>query len=325
MRILQNLPLGIFVLTPLLVQAQDAADAFPSRPVQIVVPFTPGGATDIEARVYAQKLSDSTGKPFVVDYKPGAGGSIGTAFVAKSAPDGHTLLIISSTFTVNPAFYKNLPYDAIKDFAAVSLMSKRVTVLIAYPSFPATTIKDYIAHARANPGKINMAATGAGGIQHLAGAWLHSATNTRVTFVQYKGTSPLNVDLVAGRVDVNATPFVNIMPLVKAGKLKVLGILSDDPSPLIPGVQTAAEQGAPGYSYSSWLGVIAPRSTPGAIINKLSAELAKAARAPDVVQKFAPEGSTMVGSPPKVLQDLIVVELERWRKIVQENDIKLEE
>ncbi len=324
MRIVQ-LSLCLLALTPLLVQAQDPAEAFPSRPVQIVVPFTPGGATDIEARVYAQKLTEGMGKSFVVDYKPGAGGSIGTGFVAKSAPDGHTLLVISSSFTVNPAFYKNLPYDPIKDFAAVSLMSKRVTVLIAHPSFPATTIREYLAYARANPGKINMAATGAGSIQHLAGAWLHSVTNTRVTFVQYKGTSPLNVDLVSGRVDVNASPFVNVMPLVKAGKLKILGILSDEASPLIPGAQVAAEQGATGYSYSSWLGVIAPRATPVAIVNKLSAELGRAARAPDVVQKFAPEGSTMVGSPPKVLQDLIATELERWRKIVQDNDIRLEE
>lgn len=324
MRILQ-LTLCSLMFTPWLVEAQESADAFPSRPVQIVVPFTPGGATDIEARVYAQKLTETMGKSFVVDYKPGAGGSIGTGFVAKAAPDGHTLLVISSSFTVNPAFYKNLPYDPIKDFAAVSLMSKRVTVLIAHPSFPANTIREYLAYARANPGKINMAATGAGSIQHLAGAWLHSVTNTRVTFVQYKGTSPLNVDLVSGRVDVNASPFVNVMPLVKSGKLKILGILSDEPSPLIPGAQVAAEQGAPGYSYSSWLGVIAPRATPVAIINKLSAELGKAAKAPDVVQKFAPEGSTMVGSSPKILQDLIAVELERWRKIVQENDIRLEE
>jgi tripartite-type tricarboxylate transporter receptor subunit TctC len=324
MRILQ-LTLCSLMFTPWLIQAQESADAFPSRPVQIVVPFTPGGATDIEARVYAQKLTETMGKSFVVDYKPGAGGSIGTGFVAKAAPDGHTLLVISSSFTVNPAFYKNLPYDPIKDFAAVSLMSKRVTVLIAHPSFPANTIREYLAYARANPGKVNMAATGAGSIQHLAGAWLHSVTNTRVTFVQYKGTSPLNVDLVSGRVDVNASPFVNVMPLVKSGKLKILGILSDEPSPLIPGAQVAAEQGATGYSYSSWLGVIAPRATPVAIVNKLSAELGKVAKSPDVVQKFAPEGSTMVGSSPKVLQDLIAVELERWRKIVQENDIKLEE
>lgn len=324
MRIPQ-LALCILTLTPWLAQAQDPAEAFPARPVQIVVPFTPGGATDIEARVYAQKLTENMGKSFVVDYKPGAGGSIGTGFVAKSAPDGHTLLVISSSFTVNPAFYRNLPYDPIKDFAAVSLMSKRVTVLIAHPSFPAANIREYLAYARANPGKVNMAATGAGSIQHLAGAWLHSVTGTRVTFVQYKGTSPLNVDLVSGRVDVNASPFVNVMPLVKAGKLKILGILSDEASPLIPGAQVAAEQGAPGYSYSSWLGVIAPRATPVSIVNKLSAELGKAARSPDVVQKFAPEGSTMVGSAPKVLQDLIAVELERWRKIVQENDIKLEE
>ena len=323
MRISQ-LALCILTLTPWLVQAQDPAEAFPARPVQIVVPFTPGGATDIEARVYAQKLTENMGKSFVVDYKPGAGGSIGTGFVAKSPPDGHTLLVISSSFTVNPAFYRNLPYDPIKDFAAVSLMSKRVTVLIAHPSFPATTIGEYLAHVRANPGKVNMAATGAGSIQHLAGAWLHSVTGTRVTFVQYKGTSPLNVDLVSGRVDVNASPFVNVMPLVKAGKLKILGILSDEPSPLIPGAQVASEQGAPGYSYASWLGVIAPRATPASIVNKLSAELGKAARSPDVVQKFAPEGSTMVGSAPKVLQDLIATELERWRKIVQENDIKLE-
>ena len=305
--------------------AQGTAETYPAKPVQIVVPFTPGGATDIEARVYAQKLSDSMGRSFVVDYKAGAGGTIGGAYVAKAAPDGYTLLVVTSSFTVNPVFYKNLGYDTVRDFAPVSLMSKRVTVLLARPSFPAKTIREYIAYAKANPGKINVAATGAGSIPHLAGAWLHSATNTQATYIQYKGTSPLLLDLIAERVDVNPSPLVNGLQYIKIGKLKILGIMSDEHSELLPGVQTVAEQGVPGYDYSSWLGFVAPRGTPPAIVNRLSAELAKAAHAPDVAQKFGPEGTTMVGSNPKQVQDLIATEVSRWSKLVQESGIKLEE
>lgn len=305
--------------------AQGEVRDFPARPVTLVVPFTTGGATDIEARIYAQKLGENMGRSFVVDYKPGAAGSIGGAFVARSAPDGHTLLVVTSSFTVNPAFYKNLPFDSVRDFAPVSLMSKRVTVLLAHPAFPARTLSEYLAQAKANPGRINVSATGAGSIPHLAAAWLHSLSRTTVTYVQYKGTSPLMVDLVAGRVDVNASPLVNGLPYLKSGKLKVLGILSDEPSPLLPGMQTAAEQGVHGYNYASWLGISAPARTPGAIVSRLSTELARVARDPELVRKFAPEGNTLVGSTPQALQDLIATEIERWQRLVADNNIRLEE
>ena len=316
---------GITIALSNTAYAQGTADTYPTKPVQIIVPFTPGGATDIEARVYAQKLTESVGRPFIVDYKAGAGGTIGGAYVAKSVADGHTLLVVTSSFTVNPAFYKELPYDTVKDFAPVSLMSKRVTVLLARPSFPAATIRDYIAYAKASPGKINIGATGAGSIPHLAGAWLHNASNTQATYIQYKGTTPLLLDLIAERVDVNPSPLVNGLQYIKTGKLKILGIMSDDRSDLLPGVQTVAEQGVPGFDYSSWLGFVAPRSTPTAIVNKLSTEFARAARAPDVAQKFGPEGTTMVGSTPAKVQELIVTEVNRWSKLVQASGIKLDE
>ena len=309
-----------------LASAQSAADAYPSKPVQVVIPYGPGGATDLEARLYALKLSDAMGRPFVLDFKPGAGSMLGTALVAKAVPDGYSILITSASWSVAPALVKDLSYDPARDLAPVSLMSKRATMLLMNPASPFKTFPEFLAYARANPGAINFGTSGAGGIIHLSGAWLASLTNIKVTFVHYKGSGTMYADLLAGRVQVTPVTFTTGLPYIKSAKLKALAGTNLERSKLMPDVLTVAEQGVPGYEYPSWLGILAPGGTPPAIVNKLSVELAKIARAPDVVQKLSDaDGSLMVGSTPEQFKQLILTEIGRWKKLVVETGIKLEE
>ena len=305
--------------------AQKTVDAYPAKPVTIIIPFVPGASADHESRLYSQKLTESMGHAFVHDYKPGAGAIIAMTHVGKAAPDGYTLIFTSQSYSIIPAFYTtNPPYDAVRDFTPVSLMSKRPTMLLVHPSLPANSLQEYIAYARTHPGEINFATTGAGGAYHIAGAWLHSLTNTRVTFVHYKGGAPVYIDLLAGRV--NATPGTFLMGLqyVKAGKLRALANLGLERSPSLPDLRTAAEQGLPEYEYPSWSGYLAPARTPAAIVNKLSAEFAKASKAPDVIQKLESQGAVPVGSTAEQFMQTIVTEVTRWRKVVQENNLKIE-
>ena len=319
--------IGAFVLSAVLTMsahAQGRDENFPSKPVTLIVPFAPGG-NDGEARIEAGKMSELLGQQFLLDYKPGAGSTIGTAYVAKAAPDGHTLLVASGPFPSLTALFKDLGFDPIRDFAPVSLMSKRATVLLVHPAFPAKSFQEYVAYARANPGKINFGTAGAGATVHLAGAWIHSATNTSATFIHHKGTGPMLLELAAGRIDVAPANLVVATAQIKSGKVRVLAIMNDTRSALLPGVPTIAEQGLPGYDYGSWLGFIAPGATPNAIVNKLSDAFARVARMPDIVKRFEPEGAVMVGSTPAEFRKLLVAETERWNVVVRDNQIKLEQ
>lgn len=307
------------------VYSQGAADSFPSKPVTLVVPYAPGGPAGTETHIYAGKMSSVMGQQFIVDFKPGAGTVIGSAYVAKAAPDGYNLLVVTGSLTVFPALFKDLTFDTIKDFAPVSLMSQRTSVLLVSPTFPAKTFAEYIAHVKANPGKLNFGTAGAGSITHLAGAWLDGATRTKVTFVHYKGTGPIYPDLFAGRVDATAAGLLDALPHIKAGKVRALAVMGEDQSSLLPGVRTISEQGIPGYNYISWLGFSATGGTPTAIVNKLSEAFAKVAKSPDVAGPLEAQGGKMIGSTPAQLSRLIVTEVERWQKVVQENSIKLEQ
>lgn len=304
--------------------AQGAAD-YPAKPVTIVVPFGPGASVDIETRLYAGKLSEQMGRQFVVEYRAGAGGTIGTAYVARAPADGHTLLTITSSFTGAPALYKNLAYDPIRDFSGVSLMSKRTGVILVHPSVPYTNVAEFLAYARANPGKINVSTTGAGGTPHLNAEWLHNMTRTQVTFVHYKGSSSGLTDLMAGRVQVTYATLLSGMAHIKSGKVRALAIASAERSPSMPLLPTVQEQGVPGYDYASWLAIAAPNATPAAIVNRLSAELGKVAKMPDVMQRLEADGGILIGGSPGALNQLIASESARWRKLVADADIKLEE
>lgn len=282
----------------------------------------PGGPADLEARLYAKKMAGYFGQNFIIDAKPGAGTTIASAYVAKAKPDGYTLQIVTGSFTIFPALYTNLSFDTLKDFAPVSLMSQRTTVLIAHPSFPAKTFEEYIAYARANPRKINFSALGVGSGAHLGGVWLHGSTNTQVTFIHYKGVSLQTPDLVAGRVDATFGSALSALPLIKSGKVRVLAIGNDQRSKLLPGVPTISEY-VPGFNYVAWLGFVAPAATPPGVVNKLSEGFMKAAREPDVAATLEAEGSIMVGSTPAEFRQFLVTDTNRNRKLIQDNAIRL--
>jgi len=303
------------------------AQAFPNKPITVVIPSTPGSSQDVQTRLYSPKLTEYLGQPIVIDYKPGAGGAIGTTYVAKSAPDGHTLVSVSTSFGVLPAFspLDKVPYDPVKDFAPVSLMIRNSSMLLVSPSAPFSTFPEYLAYARANPGKINFGTTGSGGIFHIVGAWLHSLSKTEVTFVHYKGSGPMYTDMMAGRVHAApAITFIGI-PLVKSGKLKAIANLGIDRAGAFPDLKTVAEQGVPGFEYPSWSGYLAPARTPPAIVNRLSAEFAKVAKVPELMKKFESEYTVLVGSTPEEFAKTIATEYVRWRKVVEDNNIKMEE
>jgi len=320
-----TLLMAITVLAAETVLAQTTVATYPARPVTIISPYVPGSSTQLDGRVWADKLQGVFGKPFLIDFKPGAGTTLGNNYVAKASPDGYTLLIVTGAYTISAATYKDLPYDPIRDLAPVSLNTKRPTMLVVNPSLPVNTLVDYIAYAKARPEALNLGTTGVGGQYHLLGAWLHSLTNTKATFVHYKGAGPVFVDLVAGRIDVSLANFNIGLPYVKSGKLRPIAILSSDRSPLLPGIKTADEQGAPGYEWAAWGGILAPARVSPSIINKLSAELAKIAKMPDVIARFANDGTVLVGSTPEEFRQLIVTEISRWKQLVKDHDIKADE
>lgn len=306
--------------------AQGVADAYPSKPVVMVIPFPPGGPTDLDARLYTQKLTENMRQQFLLDYRPGAGSTLGTAYVAKVAPDGYTLLVVTTGFNVAPAMYRSLPYDSVADFAPVALLTKRSSLLVVHPSLPVKSVAEYVAYARANPGKLNFGTPGSGGAPHLAGEWLHNLTNTKATFVHYKGTAQMVLDLVAGRLDAAISVPAGVLAHARSGKLRLLASSGAERSKLLADVPTIAEGGVAGYDYTGGLGVLAPRGTPAPIVNKLSAEFARVSKSPDVFQKLAEDGNVLtVSSTPEQFRQHILTEVTRWRKVVADSGIKLEE
>ena len=319
---------GMFIALALTgARAQSPSGAYPTKPLTIVLPFTSGASSDIETRLYMPRLIEGLGQSIIIDYKPGGGSSIGTIYVAKSAPDGYTILYVTAGFTVYPAFFPldKLPYDPIKDLAPVSLITKRGAMLLVHPSLGVKTFPEYLAYAKANPDKINFGTSGGGGILHIVGAWLHSATNTKATFIHYKGAGPMYIDLIAGRLTAAPAVMFVGLPYVKSGKLIPIANMGAERSRYLPEVKTLAEYGVTGYDYVSWSGYLAPARTPEAILNRLSAEFAKVAKAPEVIKRMDADGAEMVGSTSEQFRQSLLVETARWRRVVQENNIKLEE
>jgi len=304
--------------------AQASAAAFPSKTVTLISPYPPGGGPGGDGRVWAQKLTEAWGKPVVLDFKAGAGSTIGTNYVAKAAPDGHTLLLITAGFSVTAVMHTDLPYDPVKDLAPVSLTHKRGALFVVHPSSPYKTFPEFVAYAKARPGQLNFATTGAGSIYHLLGAWLNSAAGIKTTLVHYKGSGPLLVDMVAGRTQIAPTTFLSGWPLVASGKLRALATISMERSHISPDLKTVAEQGIPEFDYSSWGGLLAPAGTPAPVLEKIAGQFATLARDPATVEQFKKTGAVLIGSTPAEFRKYIQTEIARWGRLIKENNIQPE-
>ncbi len=305
------------------VLAQGAADNFPTRPITLVVNLSPGASVDIETRLYGIKLSEGLRSQVLVDFKPGGGGMLGAAYIAKANPDGHTLLSTSSGYTTAAALYPSLPFDPINDLAPISLMSRVAYPLLVHPSVPARNLKEYLAFAKANPGAINFGTSGQAGLPHVLGEWLHSSTGTKVTFIHYKGGAPAFAAVLSGEVNVAFGGFAAMIGHIRSGKVRAIGVSTAERSRMIPDTPSIAEQGVPGYDVGAWLGFMAPAKTPVAIINKLSGEFAKVTRDADVRKKIEGDGGSLIGSTPEQFRQLVSAEIVRWKKLGQEVGIQL--
>jgi tripartite-type tricarboxylate transporter receptor subunit TctC len=298
------------------------AQSYPAHPVRFVVPFPVSGATDILSRVVAQKLSEALGQPVPVDNKPGAGGTIGSAFVAKSAPDGYTIqMATSSTHSIGPALQK-LQYDAEKDFAPVSLIANAANVLVVSPALNVSSVKELIALAKAKPGQLNYGSSGTGTIVHLSGELFTRMAGVQMQHVPYKGTALVAPDIKNGTIAMMIDNIVSAMPLIKSGVEKPLAVTSAKRSQVLPDLPTVAESGVSGYESSTYFGVFAPAGTPPAVIARLNAELVKIVHQPDVKAKLIELGSDPVGSTPQELAAAARADYVKWSKVIQEAGVK---
>lgn len=298
-----------------------AADAYPSKPIKWVVPFPPGGAMDVIARTLGDKLSRSMKQPVIIENRPGAGGAIGSGVVAKAEPDGHTMMIVSIGHAVNPSIYPKLAYDATRDFAPVSLVAIVPNVLVAHPAVKAGNVKELIALAKAQPGKLTYASAGNGTTVHLAAELFNSMAGVDIMHVPYKGSAPAVTDLMGGQVNIMFDSVSSARPYIDAGKLKALAVTTSKRSSVLPNVPTVAESGLPGYELSGWYAVFVPGKTPKPIVDRLNAELVKALKETDVRARFTQIGAEPVGSSPQELGATLKTETARWAKIVRERNI----
>ena len=301
------------------------AQAYPSKPIRLVVPFAPGGSSSIVARAFSAEMSKGLGQQFVVENKPGAGGNIAMEEVAKTDPDGYTLIIGHvGTLAMNPYMFEKLPYDADKDFRAISLFAKVPTIFVVHESVPAKNLREFVALAKKEPGKLNFGTAGNGSAGHLAIEYLKLVTHIDIQHVPYKGTGPNLIDLVAGRTQFSAAGTPPLMPHVKAGKLRAVAVGTTRRLPVLPEVGTVAEQGYPGFETSQWYGLIGPAKLPEAIVNRLASESAKAAQSAALEKQLEPDSAEAVGSTPKEFADFIAREQARWKEVVQKAHVKVE-
>jgi tripartite-type tricarboxylate transporter receptor subunit TctC len=301
------------------------AQSWPSQNITLVVPFTPGGSTDILARLLGQRLGDALGKAVVIENRPGAGGSVASTAVARAAPDGHTLIMGHiGTLGVNPSLYANLQYDPIKSFSHLSMLASVHNILVVHPSLPVKNVQELIAYAKANPGKLNYATGGNGSAAHIAMAAFMVATGTEMTHVPYRGTAPAVNDLLAGVVQLTMTGAPAVLPHARAGTLRALGISSEKRLASANDIPTIAEQGVANFEASQWYGIVGPAGMPQPIIDRLNAEIRKAMTDPEIVAALAREGAEAWVTSPEELRAHIAKEIPRWAEIVKLAKIRIE-
>ena len=301
-----------------------AAESYPSKPVRFIIPYAPGGTTDIIARLVAQKLTEDLGQQVVVDIRAGAGSMIGTELAAKSPPDGHTMLLSNNGLAFNETLYPKRNYDALRDLAPVSLVGVTPNAFVIHPSVPTKTMKDFLAFAKARPGQLSYASGGIGSSSHLSMELLLSLTGIKVAHVPYKGAGPALIDVAAGNVHFQLNSMPAVMHHVSSGRLRALAVSSAKRSQAVPDLPTIAESGVAGYDYVTWYGVLVPANTPPAIVNRLNASLQKAAANKDVREKLGQQGVEVESSSPDAFGKIVRSDVEKWRKIIRSANIKVE-
>ena len=311
-----NPGLRALALAALAVPACALAQSYPAKPVRLVVGFAPGGGVDINARLLAPKLSEFLGQQVVVENRPGAGTNIANELVAKAPPDGYTLLINTAAVAINMSLYRNLPFDTLRDFAAVSMFSESPNVLVVHASVPVKSVKELIALARANPGKLNYSSAGAGTTQHLSGELFQVRTKTKMVHVPYRGSAPALTALIGGEVDLSYANIPAIFQHVKSGRLRPLALTGTKRSELLAGVPTMKESGVD-MNVVVWYGVLAPAATPKDIVAKLGENIAKVARSPDIRQRLLDQGAEPVGNTPEEFAKILRTEVALWADIVK--------
>jgi len=303
----------------LLVASQVCAQSYPARPVRMVVPLSPGGFADVPARLLAAKLSTSLDKQVFVENQPGAGGTIGANFVAKAVPDGYTILLIATPHVISAHLYSNLPYDSLKAFAPIALIASGPYALVVNPQkLPVSSVRELIAAAKAQPGKIDFASSGNGSAQHLVSALFASMAGVELNHIPYKGSAPAMQDLIGGQVPMSFAGIPNVLPHLKAGRLRVLGTTGQKRWSELPEVPTIAEGGVPGYEATLWLSLAAPAGTPEDIVKRLHAEIAKALQDPELLKSFRATGVEASVLGPKELGEFMKTEYEKWGQVVRQ-------
>ncbi len=317
-----KLTAALLVTTALAAGLPAGAQTYPSGPMRIVVPFPPGGGTDILARVLGQKLTESWGQPVVVDNRAGASGTVGTAAVAKSPPDGQTMLIVPAGYAGNPSLYKRLPYDHTRDLAPVSCLASGPLTMVVHPSLPARSIKEFIAFGRARPGELNFGSSGAGTLPHLSAELFSSMSGIKMAHIPYKGAGAAVTDLLAGRVPVYFMNILQSLQLIKSGRLRALGVTTPERSPIAPDIPTIAESGLKGYDMTNWYGLLVPAGTPGPVIAKLNAEVARILNLPELKSRLAEDGMTVVASTPEQFTAFLARETAKFTRVIEAAGIK---
>jgi tripartite-type tricarboxylate transporter receptor subunit TctC len=299
------------------------AQSYPSKPIRFVVPFAPGGTTDILARLIAQRLAEPIGQTVVIDNRPGANGALGSEIVAKSPPDGHTIIMgYLGSLGINPNLYAKLPYDAIRDFAPITLAASTTQAIASHPSLPARNARDLIDLARSRPGQITYASAGIGAPSHLAGELFKSMAKIDMVHIPYKGSGAALADLLGGHVAISFGGLAAVAPQVKAGRLRVLAVANAKRSPGYPDIPTVAEAGLPGYEVQSWFGVLAPAGTPREIVQRLHTEIVRILTAQDVKGRLAGDGAEVVANTPEQFAAYIRAEIAKWGKVIRDARIR---
>jgi tripartite-type tricarboxylate transporter receptor subunit TctC len=300
------------------------AQSYPSKPVRVVVPYPPGGSTDIVARVIGEQLSQSMGQRFVVDNRPGAGGNIGMQLAAGAEPDGYTVVVGTTAHAINMTLFKDLPYDTVKDFEPIALLTEVPLILVVNPAVEAQSVADLIALAKERPGTLNVASSGNGQSTHLAAEMFNAMAGIKLTHVPYKGSAPAITDVMAGHVQLMFDTVMSALPHVQAGKLRALAVSSAERAPVAPDVPTIAEAALPGYEAIAWNGLFAPAGTPRAIIDQLNAEVVRALQSEKVKEQLASLGATARPTTPSDFSTYVRDEVAKWAKVVKESGATVE-